>query len=564
MSVLNTAVSGMNAYQKMLDVVGNNLANVNSTSYKASSVTFSELLGETIKKASEPTASIGGTNPQRIGSGVEIAGVTTNLTQGNILSTGNAMDMAIEGAGYFVLNDGIKDIYTRAGRFSVDSGLMLIDSTTGYRVQRTGTLGEDDGFQISGDQDIRVPYGTAMPASATSVITISGNLGADTSLGTPQAQTLVSNMTFEMNGTLAGLTTELDQLDQFSGGSAADGQMDANPAVDSGQVIISGTNKDGSALSAGLTFGVTAGTTIGDFIDHLNNNVLTDSTATLVNGKVRIVDNDTGYSYSDIQFEYQTVAGAGDLQLPNYFEYERVGGVETGNVSITVYDSLGGAHMLSGTFVPTSVDNTWDLVVTAIDGDVETLNKRRIEGIEFNENDGAFLDLTDSTGTFSVSFSNSPATEQLIGVNFGTIGQFDGLTQFKGDSTAVAREQDGYSAGQLTSVSVNNEGVINGLFSNGVKMEIAQLEIGLFQNPAGLENVGGGYFMGTVNSGEVISTIGTVGGAGVIHGGSLESSNADTATEMVNLITAQNGFQVNARTIQVANEIMKELTNLIR
>ena len=90
------------------------------------------------------------------------------------------------------------------------------------------------------------------------------------------------------------------------------------------------------------------------------------------------------------------------------------------------------------------------------------------------------------------------------------------------------------------------------------------MRIALFQNTSGLESVGGGYFIPSANSGEAVATEALTGGAGSIHGGSLEKSNADVATEFVNMIQAQNGFQANARTIRVANEILRELTNLIR
>jgi len=103
-----------------------------------------------------------------------------------------------------------------------------------------------------------------------------------------------------------------------------------------------------------------------------------------------------------------------------------------------------------------------------------------------------------------------------------------------------------------------------GAFSNGIKKNIATLQISLFQNTAGLENIGNGYFIPSANSGEAIATQAMTGGAGSIHGGSLEKSNADVATEFVNMIQAQNGFQANARSISVANEILQELTNLIR
>ena len=146
----------------------------------------------------------------------------------------------------------------------------------------------------------------------------------------------------------------------------------------------------------------------------------------------------------------------------------------------------------------------------------------------------------------------------------GTIGEFDGLTQLAGNSTAVARNQDGYEKGTLSSVSVDNEGIVIGAFSNGIKMDIATIQIAVFQNPGALESIGGGYFSGSANSGTAVATQGMTAGAGSIHGGALEKSNADVATEFVKMIQAQNGFQANARTIRVANEVLRELTNLIR
>ena len=118
---LTTGVTGLKASQKMLDVAGNNLANVNTTAFKSSTVTFSELLSQTMQKASQPTATIGGTNPQQVGSGVGIAGITRNMSQGNIVTTGKPLDMAIEGEGYFVLNDGQQNVYTRIGTFGIDA-----------------------------------------------------------------------------------------------------------------------------------------------------------------------------------------------------------------------------------------------------------------------------------------------------------------------------------------------------------------------------------------------------------------------------------------------------------
>ena len=549
---LSCGVTGLQAHQTMLDVAGNNLANVNTTAFKASQVTFSEVLGETLRQASQPTSQIGGTNPQQIGGGVGVAGISVNTTQGNIVNTGNALDLAIDGAGYFVVDNGEQMLYTRSGSFGVDEAGYLVDPATGVRVQRLGLTGESDGFQIPGDSAIRVPYDVSLPANPTSQVVLSGNLSSDAS-GTPAAQVLTASSKFTYGGGDATASTLLGQLDQFSGS--------ANP---SGAIAFEGYRTDGTAFGAGLDMAVGAATTLEDLIDHLNNNVLSGATASLVSGQIRITDDQTGYSRSDLTMSY---TGAGDLDLPGYFEVTTVGGDEVKGVNIAVFDSQGGKHVMSAAFVRTDAVNTWDLVLTSVTGNVASvdLESRRIEGIAFDPQTGAFNGLPDgTTAEFSLTFAHDVAHAQTIGVNLGTIGSFDGLTQFAGNSTAVAREQDGYEAGNLSAVSINNDGGLVGSFSNGIKKDLAVLAVALFNNPAGLASAGNGYYVSSANSGSAVVTQGTTGGAGAVRGMALEKSNADVATEFVTLIQAQNGFQANARTISVANEILRELTNLIR
>ena len=570
-TALSTGVTGLQAHQKMLDVAGNNLANVNTTAFKAGRITFSELLSETIKKASQPTTNTGGTNPQQMGSGVGVSGIAPLMSQGNIVKTGNPLDVAIEGEGYFILSDGSQNLYTRAGAFGVDANSYLVDPATGYRVQRIGLEGEADGFQTAGVSNIRVPYDAALPAQATSSITVQGNLSADALLDTAQTQKLQTSVAYTVGGASPTGDTTLVGLDQFDG--TASGWTDT--------ITISGFNKDGDALVDGagsLDISVTETTDFTSFLASINA-ILSDAanrnadgtyaTASLSQGRIVITDGSSGYSKLDVN-----MAAAGtDLTMPGYFEYSTVGGTEVQNINITVYDSQGGSHVISGAIVRTDADNTWDMLLGSVTGSVNTLSydNRRIEGIEFNASDGSYAGLNSTTGDtaeFTITFAHDTANPQTVAVDLGTANKFNGLTQFatgeSGTSTAVARGQDGYAAGSLSNVSINNEGILIGSFSNGVKKNIATLQIALFQNAAGLESLAGGYLTSSANSGEAVATQGLASGAGAVHGGSLEKSNADVATEFVNMIQAQNGFQANARTIKVANDILRELTSLIR
>ena len=557
---LSAGVTGLQAHQKMLDIAGNNLANVNTTAFKAKTINFSELMTETIKKASQPTETVGGTNPQQMGGGVEIAGISPNMSQGNIVNTGNPLDMALEGEGYFVANDGSKNLYTRSGSFAVDADSYLVDPQNGYHVQRIGSVGESDNFQTAGNSNIVVPYDVAMAARATSEVTVAGNLSADAEFVTAQTNVLTSNIGYTANnGVTALTTTELDQLDQFSGTFGATTTITASGLDPSGNALVD---------AAGLT--VTGATTLQDVIDHLNTNVLdpTEQVASLINGKIRVTDVSSGYSLSDVALTWAD-NGSATLTMPVYFEISAVGGDHVKYINSTVYDSQGGRHVLSAAFTRTNTANTWDMVLTSVTGDIYNLtaDNRRIRGVEFSPSDGSYSGLNAAIGDtsqFVMTFARNISNPQTIAVDMGTTSHLDGLTQFAGNSTAVARGQDGYEAGRLATVSVNNTGTIVGAFSNGIKKDIATVQITLFQNAAALETVGGNYFDSSANSGDAVATQALTGGAGSIHGGSLEKSNADVATEFVRMIQAQNGFQASARTIRVANDILRELTNIIR
>ncbi len=555
---LSAGVSGLQAHQKMLDVAGNNLANVNTTAYKSQRIVFSELLSETVKKASQPTGTVGGTNPMQMGSGVGIAGISPTMTQGNIVNTGNPLDLAIEGEGYFVLNDGQRNIYTRSGVFAVDANSNLVDPSTGYLVQRIGSTGESDNFQKAGSSNIKIPYDVAMAAKATSNVTVAGNLSATEVDKTNGPNKLASSTTYTTNsGTKAIGTTKLIDLDQCTSGTLA-----------TGQIKVSGYDHDGNALTAS-TFSVSDTTTLNDVVTNLNTALgATNAKASIVDGQIVITDVKSGYSKSDVKMEFVANSATAKMTMPPYFEIANVGGDAVQDVSITVYDTQGGRHTLSAALVRSNTASTWDMVLTSMSGNVKeiTSGNRRIEGIEFDTK-GRYAGLNTTTGDtsqFTVTFDHDPLNPQTINMSLGTPEFLDGLTQFSGNSTAVARGQNGYEAGKLSTVSVNNEGVVIGAFSNGVKKDVAAIQMALFQNPGALESIGTGYFVSSANSGDPALTQALSGGAGSIHGGALEKSNADVATEFVSMMQAQNGFQANARTITVANDVLRELTNLIR
>lgn len=157
-------VSGLRTHQTMMDVVGNNIANVNTAGFKASASVFQDVLSQTLQGAGAPTATTGGTNPAQIGLGVRMAGISTNTGQGASQLTGRATDIAIQGDGYFVVDQGGEELYTRAGSFSLDAAGQLVTPSGGL-IQRIGggaiTVpmdGSVESFSISPDgQVVGVP-----------------------------------------------------------------------------------------------------------------------------------------------------------------------------------------------------------------------------------------------------------------------------------------------------------------------------------------------------------------------------------------------------------------------
>lgn len=559
-NALLAGVSGLRANQQMIDVAGNNLANVNTYSYKSSRITFADLMSETTKEASQPTSTVGGTNPQQVGSGVTVGSIDRDMSEGSMINTGQPLDMAIEGNGYFVLHDGTQEVFTRVGTFAVDSEFYLVDPSTGYRVQRTGSEGVAEGFQVATSDAIRIPYDVALPAKATESVSYNGNLSADQT--EPTTHTITSGTQYTIDGASAASDTVIKDLDQVT-------VTDAGGTIVGGTLTITGTDGDGDAVSKALTVvdaaaGADEVHTMEDLLDEISA-LYDDSTATLVNGEIRLVGDSAGYSQADLDIAFSGGTDA-TLELPDHWQVMTAGGQEVKNTNIEIFDSQGISHILSAAFVKTDTANQWDMVLTSITGDVELVD-RRIQGITFLA-DGAFGGLAEATPpeaqSFKMKFGHDPDSQVEVSVDLGTIGQYDGLSQFGGSSTVSPSGQDGYASGDLSSVSVTREGVLVGVFTNGARRDLAAIKLSTFQNPAGLLSIGNNYFEPSANSGEAVPTKAMSGGAGAVQGGSLESSNVDTAQEFVNLIQAQNAFQANARTITVSNEMLRELTNLIR
>ena len=183
MRALFSAISGMRNHMAYMDVIGNNIANVNTTAYKSSRVTFQDILGQTVRGASSPQNGRGGTNPAQIGLGITLGGIDSVMGQGSLQSTGKLTDFAVQGDGFFVVSDGQRNFYTRDGAFDIGVDGGLVNPNTGLRVMgwaanATGAVNTDAPMTA-----LEIPFGTRISAQPTSLMNLAGNLDAGAAIG---------------------------------------------------------------------------------------------------------------------------------------------------------------------------------------------------------------------------------------------------------------------------------------------------------------------------------------------------------------------------------------------
>ncbi|MEE9442140.1 MAG: flagellar hook-basal body complex protein [candidate division Zixibacteria bacterium] len=232
------------------------------------------------------------------------------------------------------------------------------------------------------------------------------------------------------------------------------------------------------------------------------------------------------------------------------------------STSITTYDSQGGKHTVIMTFTRTTTDNLWDWAIS-LPGD-ETIMEGGSGTIRFNT-DGSLLNFQYNGGASSLRFDPGNGGDVVdIMLNSGSTSQFNGLTGFAAPFTASAIYQDGYGMGILENMAISPDGTITGLFSNGLSRTMAQVILADFNNKGGLRRAGHGLYKESANSGTAIHGVAGETVSGTISSGALESSNVDIAMEFTNMITAQRGFQANARVITTSDSMLDELVNLKR
>ena len=536
---LTSAVTGLKNFMIQLDVLGNNLANIRTLGFKSSRVAFAEASTQALSGVSRGFGG-GFGKIKQIGLGVTISSTDMNFEQGALEFTGTSTDLAIRGKSFFIVSDGSKNRFTRAGNFFFNDHGFLVNSG-GLAVQgwRANTDGEIDTFAQL--QEIFMDTTLTSPAKETSQAVLSGNL--DAGLG-PIAQVLASAIAFTEGNVDAQVGTKLIDLDQTSDPVALVGT----------DIEITGDKPNGDDVSA--TYTVAAGSTLGDLIAAIDAAWGGTVTVALEDGKIVLTDVAPGESSSSI-----SLVDGDFISIPT-FEVSTKGFTGTVTTSRIVYDSLGEAHNLILTFTKEEKIGEWTWVAT-FTGD-ETITDGSTGTIAFNDSGNVVSFGVDGAATGIVIDPKNGGALFTVEMDVQGGPGFTGITQYASDPTVFFREVDGRPLGSLLRFTIDTTGIITGIFSNEENLTLAQIALAEFPNPVGLLRAENGLYDTASSSGNPI-----IGKAGEqftssIISGSVETSNVDLVRQFTDMIVTQRGFQANARVVSTADQILEETMRLKR
>lgn len=510
MRSLYSGVAGLKTHQTKMDVIGNNIANVNTVGFKSSAVNFADTFYQTMSSATGPNPETGaaGSNAKQIGLGSLVASITTNITEaGGTSTTNRALDVAINGDSFLVVKSGGATYFTKSGALNVDENGTLYCTTNNATVQ--GWMADADGNVVRDsvrDLAVMTPDKTTIAPTATENVTLTGNIDKNDK----DLETTVENTTQE------GVRMTFTFYDRIGEEFTV-------------QMYLQNTNTSGAYALV-----------VSDVVDSTGKSIFIKETTD--------VDGNTTYAGTGIQVSLggTTFAVDGDVDPITGTHILTAGGdlpqivfnAETGEYRSTVEAiTRPDSSLYAGKAI------VFDVVadsITADSGIDDTFNHYTVNGA--NESGGVEID---------VSY----------------------LTQFsqggKCNTSYTRGDADGYGAGNVAGdmmgISIDEAGKVIGTYTNGEKKVLAQIAVTTFENPSGLEAVGNSLFQATLNSGlfdGVGEDITASGGKFTV--GALEMSNVDLASEFTNMITTQRGFQANSRIITTSDSMLEELVNLKR
>lgn len=565
---LYTGLSGLAANSQTIDVTGNNIANVNTTAFKTSRVNFETAIAQTPRSGSAPSGSIGGTNPAQVGLGVRLGSISSDFATGGISATGVATDLAIEGDGFYVVNDGGTQRFTRNGNFSLDRDFNLTTASGGL-VQGYGV---NDDFEIVEGvlTDVTIPIGVTTIASPTTEVKFAGNLNAGGDIATQGSITAFEQLfsdagaaTPAVAGTALASLTKADLTNPFALGDV---------------ITISGATRGGSTIPARIfeinaapTLGVNAdgfGATVGDFTAFLEDIFGIDTTVppagvTIAGGVLGVTGNLGTANGIDFDDSNLIVNQGTSPTTPLAIDTTQEADGESTLTTFAAFDSLGNPLTVNLVTVLSSKDangTQWEFYATAEDDtDLDTFLGT---GTANFDTEGQFITL--NNGGLVLNRDGTGADNPLQ-IDLAFVDPFGSVTALVDQSTELRTlSQDGFPIGSLEDFDISLDGVITGSFTNGLRRTLGQIPIATFANNNGLRQVGSSLYEAENNSGTAaIVTAGTAGSGSVVSR-ALELSNVELSEEFVNLITASTGFSASSRVITTSDDLIQELLSLVR
>lgn len=567
MRSLYSGVAGLKTHQTRMDVIGNNIANVNTTAYKSSSMTFSELMSQTTQKASgaNATTGVGGTNAKQIGLGVKAGAINTAITtQGSAQSTGNPFDIMITGDNFFVVSNGSENFFTRDGSFYVDGAGNLAMTSTGYNVmgwgvdETTGNIKQDTVTALRIMSAANMTY----PPEATTKANISGILDEnDKDVTSANGKTVNLNF-FDARG--YSYTAKFT-FKQSGGDKTNEYSLELNKILDSTgkEIDISGITFGEQNLEQTLSSKLSLNTDSYKWDDATKTLQTTATPPEKVAELDKIFKNGALITDKDKAEEVQKNLDA----IAKAYGYEG-----STDEFLKLYTTGKAGQVTVQTMLENMSKNmTGDDILPKAKNEELTMTGRKFDGakVVFDKDSGKLQSINNSTTNLSTTL-NFPATMgnfSNITIDLSECTNYDN----KGTSTVGATSGDldglgtGRRLGDMIDVSIQKDGMIYASYDNGMTKLLGQIATAAFANASGLEKEGDNLYSATLNSGEFDGIgVDITAGGGYMSTGQLEMSNVDLSSEFTEMITTQRGFQANSRIITVSDTLLEELTNLKR
>ncbi len=563
MRSLYSGVAGLKTHQTKMDVIGNNIANVNTVSYKSQSVTFNTLLYQTTQAATGANAQtgLGGKNAKQIGLGSKTGAISTQIdTAGSAQTTNNPFDIMITGDSFFIVNNGTSNYFTRDGSFYVDGAGNLCMSSTGYNVM--GWQVDDETQTIRQDRvsALKIMDASKMTyeAEATTQGYISGIVDANDSNINSTAGKVISMLIYDNLGYQYSAKFTMHATSNKSQYyMTLEDVLDAN-----GNSISSTYNKDIHAL---VNWG-------GNMTVNTNDTVSISSQAQKYDGKGAITMKDPkakGGPYTLANMNGTEIQDANKAVTGYTFTAATIAADKAAPATNGLYQMLKNAYGMDEDTIDTISSMNIDLKT----GEITITQKNVKNSVVVNYDEG--------TGTFkSVGDGNTEGNTTVLDFDTDTMKAFADVTvdftpsrQANNNKAATISatngNKDGNYAGRklgdMSGVTIGQDGKIYATYDNGCSRLLGQIAVANFANASGLSLEGDNLYAETQNSG-AFDGVGSdiTGNGGYMTTGELEMSNVDLSSEFTEMITTQRGFQANSRIITVSDTMLEELTNLKR